>query len=62
MFSVGSMVPFMVQGVSIPVIFGIFGIITTSHGIFNIIFIRETANLTDKEKKTLYVPKSLKSK
>jgi hypothetical protein len=59
MFVVGIVLPFMVEGMSVPLLFFIFGAITFCHALFVIFFIRETANLTDKEKKALYSPKNI---
>ena len=58
MLVVGTVVPFMVEGMSVPLLFFIFGAITFCHAIFILFFIRETVNLTDKEKKALYSPKT----
>lgn len=59
MLIVGFVIPFMVLYIDIPYLFLIFGVLCTIHGIFNIIFIKETAFLTDKEKKTLYFPSKI---
>ena len=47
-------VPFIVEAVSLPLLFYIFGGVTLGHFVFTCIFIKETANLSDREKKSLY--------
>ena len=54
---VGFMMPYLIRGVSVPILYFVFAGITFLHGVYIIFVIKETAHLTDKEKKEVYAPK-----
>jgi hypothetical protein len=56
MLGVGLAIPFLVASMNLAILFMIFGLITFGHGVFTLLFVKETANLTDKQKKCLYSP------
>jgi hypothetical protein len=54
--------PYLVNNLGPQYVYLFFGAMSTVGTLFHFIIIKETAHLTDKEKKSLYIPKRIKDK